>query len=105
MRSEGRLKGVGRVEIEVAHRNIGRGRPGRAAGDALFNRHALAGRAKLLLYHRHMLVEIIAHVELAARRVGLEHAHLDHVLLLDFDDFERLNSAVALSLFQPNGAR
>jgi hypothetical protein len=26
-----------------------------------------------------VLVEIVAHVELAARGVGIEHAHLDHV--------------------------
>jgi hypothetical protein len=35
------------------------------------------------------LIEIIAHVELAAHGVGIERAHLDHLLLLDFDDFER----------------
>ena len=58
------------------------------AGDALFNCHALAGEAKLLLLHRHVLVEIIVHVEPAARRVGIERAHLDQVFLLDSDDFE-----------------
>jgi hypothetical protein len=29
-----------------------------------------------------MLFEIVAHVELAARAVGIEHAHLDHGLFL-----------------------
>jgi hypothetical protein len=33
-----------------------------------------------------MLVEVVAHVELAARGVGIEHAHLDHGLLLDVAD-------------------
>jgi hypothetical protein len=39
-----------RVEIEMPHRDIGRRYPGRTACDALFNRHALAGRAELLLH-------------------------------------------------------
>jgi hypothetical protein len=33
-----------------------------------------------------VLVEVIGHVEPAARRVRIEHAHLDHPLLLDADD-------------------
>jgi hypothetical protein len=36
----------------------------------------------------HVLVEIIIHVELAARRVGIEHAHLDHFSSSASDDFE-----------------
>ena len=99
------LKGIGRVEIEMTHSDICRGRPRRTAGDAFFDRHAFAGGAKLLLNHRHVPGEIIFHVELAARGVGIEYAHLDHVLLLDFDDFERQSGALVLSLFQPNGAR
>src|SRR5215467_6188899 len=73
-------------KIKVAHRDIYRGRSRRAAGDALFNRHTFAGRAKLLLHHRHVLVEIIVHVEPAARRVGVEYAHFDQAFLLDSDD-------------------
>ena len=105
VRSEGGLKGIGRVEIEMTHSDICRGRPRRTAGDAFFDRHAFAGGGKLLLNHRHVPGEIIFHVELAARGVGIEYAHLDHVLLLDFDDFERQSGALVLSLFQPNGAR
>jgi hypothetical protein len=45
MRGKGGLKGVRRVEIEMPLRDIGRRHPGRAACDALFNRHALAGWA------------------------------------------------------------
>src|SRR5215469_11879004 len=86
VRGEGGLEGVGRVEIEVAHRDIYRGRSRRAAGDALFNRQTFAGGAKLLLHHRHVLVEIIVHVEPAARRVGVEYAHFDQAFLLDSDD-------------------
>jgi len=82
MWGEGSLKGLGRIEIEVTHRNIGRGRPRRAAGYALFNRHALAGGTQLLLHHWHVLVEIIGHIELTARAVGIKHTHLDHALLL-----------------------
>ena len=81
MRSEGRLKGVSRIEIEMTHGDIGRGCAGRAAGDALLDRDALARRAELLLDHGHVLGEVIIHVELAACTVGIEHAHLDHGLL------------------------
>ena len=70
-------KAVWKASVDVC-----RGRPRRTAGNALFNRHALAGRAKLLLHHRHVPVEIIIHVELAARRVGVEHAYFDQFFLL-----------------------
>jgi hypothetical protein len=83
VRSEGGLEGVGRVEIEVPHRDIGRRHPWRAAGDAFFNRHALAGRTELLLHHRHVPLQIVGYVELAACRIGIEHAYLDHVSLPD----------------------
>jgi hypothetical protein len=69
----------------------------------LFDRHALAGRPELLLHHRHVPREIILHVELATRGVGIKDTHLDHVLL-HFDDFERRKRG-RLSLFQPKGAR
>ena len=88
VRSEGGLKGIGRVEIEMTHSDIGRGRPGRAAGDAFFDRHALAGLPELLLHHRHVAREIILHVELATRGVGIKYTYLDHVLLR-FDDCKR----------------
>jgi hypothetical protein len=39
--------------------------------------------------------EIILHVELAARGVGIKHTHLDHVLL-HLDDFERESGAAEL---------
>src|SRR6516165_9257271 len=80
---------------KMTHSDICRGRPRRTAGDAFFDRHAFAGGAKLLLNHRHVPGEIIFHVELAARGVGIEYAHLDHVLLLDFDDFEGHSGACA----------
>jgi len=79
VRSECGLKGIGRVEIEMTHSDIGRWRPRRAAGDPFFDRHALAGRPELLLHHRHVPREIILHVELAARGVGIKYTHLDHV--------------------------
>jgi hypothetical protein len=33
-------------------------------------------------------VEIIVHVEVGASRVGIEHAHLNQVFLLDSDNFK-----------------
>ena len=81
VRPEGRLKGVTRVEIEMTHGHIGRRGSRRTAGNALFDRHALAGRSQLLFDHGHVLGEIVGHVELAACRIGIEHAHLDHVFL------------------------
>src|SRR4051794_35346529 len=62
----------------MPHGDIGRRRAGRAARNALLDRDALAGRAKLLLDHGHVLGEVVVHVELAACTVGIEHAHLDH---------------------------
>jgi hypothetical protein len=81
----------------VPHRDIGRGPSGRAAGDAFFDRNALAGRTELLLHHRRVLIEIIAHVELAA--YGITFCSL--TLMISNGE----KSALALSLFQPNGVR
>src|SRR5262249_62163720 len=66
VRGESGLEWIGRIEIEVTHGDICRGRSRRAAGDAFLNRHALASRAKLLLQHRHVLAPVMLRVELAA---------------------------------------
>jgi hypothetical protein len=55
--------------------------PGCAA-QSLINVDTFARGAELVLNHRDVLVAVVAHIELLAFVVPVQHAHLDHVLLL-----------------------
>src|SRR5919198_72573 len=78
MRAERLLESLYRVEKEMRLRNEERLRAGLHAGEALVDLGALARAAELLHHHRDVLGGVVGHVELLARGVLVEHAHLDH---------------------------
>src|SRR5919197_3386607 len=78
MRAERLLESLYRVEKEMRLRNEARLRAGLHAGEALIDLRPLAGSTELLLHHRDVLRGVVRHIELLARSVLVEHAHLDH---------------------------
>src|SRR5881396_997729 len=63
----------------MPHRQIGGRRSRLDATEALFNRCAPERASELLPDHRYVLVQVVVHVELAARTVRIQHAYLDHM--------------------------
>src|SRR5213593_2915360 len=63
----------------MPHRQIGGRRSRLDATEALFNRCAPERAPELLPDHRYVLVQVVVHVELAARTVRIQHAYLDHM--------------------------
>ena len=75
------LEGIKRVDEDMAHADIGRGRAGGTSRNALVHRVRLAGLAEALLHQRHVLVAIIGVVETRPFLVRIHDADLEHGVL------------------------
>ena len=62
----------------MAHRQVGRGRPGRGTAQALLDGLPTQRRAGEALDERHVGAEVVRHVERRAGAVWIHHADLDH---------------------------
>src|SRR5438309_3263135 len=77
--AERALEGVDRIEGERADAHVGRRLVRHSPGDALVDRHVLQRVAAAVPHHRHVLVDVVVHVEVGALGPGIHHADPDHV--------------------------
>src|SRR5262249_20787413 len=73
------LKRFDRVAEDVTHRHVRRGSSWRPAGQSLVDRVVLAAAAHARLQQRHVLVTVVLVVESGPGRIGVHHAHFDHL--------------------------